>query len=176
MPKLHINLAPVAPTSTARLITTTLCGALLLISAWQFTERDRLLTAINDAEHQSSRLERQQRLQQGQHSSPPTDPKVEQEIQGIAKQLTVPWLNMLSSVAEHRQGDIALTKIEPQAQTQTVHIHGYATQQRALFAFMERLEQDEHWQSVLPQHQELNNTQPDKPLSFQLSAQWRGQP
>ncbi|PTQ90500.1 hypothetical protein [Agitococcus lubricus] len=177
MAKLHINFAKSTPhNTTLRLVNLAVGGALLLLCVWQVMERDRLITQMSDIDTQQSRLERQLRLQQGFVKAPVSDVKAEQEVNNIATQLTFPWLTILSSLHELRGNDIHLSKIEPKAGSNEVLIQGYAPQQQALFAFISRIENHTDWQAVLPQRQEQTTTLPDKPLYFQLSAQWRGQP
>ena len=177
MPRVSLNFAKHnSRAAHTRLLSWTLCAGLLVLCAWQLTERERLITQISETDTQLSRLERHLRLTQRTVTIAVTDPQAAQETHAIAKQLTLPWIDILSSLRELRNNDIHLSKIEPKANSNEVQIQGYATQQHTLFAFIAQLEKTGDWQEVLPQRQEQSTHIAGKPLYFQLTAQWRGQP
>jgi hypothetical protein len=146
--------------------------ALLLAAAagWQLLARQRVLDA--------------QLAQVRAHAAPVTVAAVAPQARiGVAQaaavnaavlQLNLPWRALHDAVAAGTPANIALIALEPDPRRRSMKITAEAKGSDEMIAYVEQLKQQELFGAgavTLLRH-EINELDPNRPLRFQLDAQW----
>ncbi|MGZ3180879.1 MAG: hypothetical protein ACXU8N_00440 [Telluria sp.] len=87
-------------------------------------------------------------------------------------QLNLPWRDLRDAVAEATPNTIALLALEPDARKRTLKITAEAKDADGMIGYIEELKKEEMFTSVLLLRHETNETDPNRPLRFQVEAQW----
>jgi len=169
MPRLHMEFVSAPKNHLFAIVS---LGLALMAVSGCFVVRDQLLTDIAEHQNKLGKIERQLRLQQPSRVQRQDDPRALQEVQRIATSLTLPWTEVFESLQKLTPATISLAKIQPNLTTGQIVIQGYAKDYQSFLDYLSLIETAEHWHHAQPISQELSNTLPDKPLNFQLSAQW----
>jgi Tfp pilus assembly protein PilN len=90
-------------------------------------------------------------------------------------QLNLPWRDLHDAVQGATPASVALLALEPDAKRRVLRITAEARSSDDMLAYVERL-QDEAWITgvALTRH-EINEQDPNRPIRFQLDAEWRQQ-
>lgn len=168
-----------APPSLARTIHRTgplgwslVALALLLCAAagaagWQMTARQRV---------QDTRLALVRA-----HAPLPVAPSTPQPQVGEAQaaavnaavlQLNLPWRALHDAIAAATPDSIALLALEPDPRRRSMKITAEARTSDEMIAYVEQLKQQELFGAVALLHHEINELDPNRPIRFQLDAQW----
>jgi len=88
-------------------------------------------------------------------------------------QLNLPWRAMQDAVAAATPPTIALVALEPDARKQVLKITAEARNADDMVAYIEQLKQEEFFTGAGLVRHEINAGDPNRPIRFQIEAQWR---
>lgn len=95
----------------------------------------------------------------------------------VSTQLRRPWSGLLGEIEASSTPAVALTSVESQGQTRTLHMSGEAKTMADVVAYVNRLRQLPHIESVyLSQHEEKQSAGGVGVIRFSLDAVWRPLP
>lgn len=142
------------------------------VQAWRLMEQRRV-----DAEQVARVVQR--------HAAPvqaaPTQAKVTVSIPQAAAvnaavlQLNLPWRTLHDAINAATPSTVALLALEPDARKHLVRITAEARGSDDMIAYIEQLQQQTWFTNVALTHHETNDVDPNKPVRFQIEAQWAGQ-
>jgi hypothetical protein len=90
----------------------------------------------------------------------------------IILQLNLPWRDLHDAVAAATPEQIALVALEPDARRRSLRITAEAKEADGMIAYVEALKQQEIFQAVVLTRHEVTDSDPNRPVRFQLEAQW----
>jgi len=94
-------------------------------------------------------------------------------VNAAVLQLNLPWRGLQEAVAAATPPAIALVALEPDARKQTLKITAEAKNADEMVAYVEQLKQQEFFLGAGLVRHEINAGDPNRPLRFQVEAQWR---
>lgn len=95
------------------------------------------------------------------------------QVEQMARQLAVPWQNLLGSIETSAQRQVRLLRLSPDAESGRVDITGWASDPAAMSRFIFQLEADRVLRDVqLIRHDRADN---GPGIEFDLQAIWAGQ-
>jgi Tfp pilus assembly protein PilN len=95
-------------------------------------------------------------------------------VNAAVLQLNLPWRALHDAVQAGTPASIALLALEPDAHRNTLRITAEAKRSDDMIAYVERLQKVEWFSAVLLSRHEINEQDPNRPIRFQVDAQWRG--
>jgi Tfp pilus assembly protein PilN len=90
-------------------------------------------------------------------------------------QLNLPWRALHDAVKAATPPTVALLALEPDAKRRTLRITAEARGSDEMLAYVERLQREDWFADVALTRHEINEQDPNRPIRFQLDAQWRPQ-
>lgn len=93
-------------------------------------------------------------------------------VNGAILQLNLPWRELQDAVAAATPRSVALLALEPDARKHLLKITAETKNSDDMIAYIEELKQQELFSGVLLTRHEVNEQDPNRPLRFQLEAQW----
>jgi len=105
-------------------------------------------------------------------SAPPIPEGQAAAVNAVVLQLNLPWRDLRDAVAQATPPAIALLALEPDARKHTLRITAEARAADGMIGYIEELKKQELFANVALMHHETNDTDPNRPLRFQLEAQW----
>jgi Tfp pilus assembly protein PilN len=132
------------------------------------------------AQQQRARAEQlgEQKQRQGQQGGAALAAKVQmpeaqsKAINAAVLQLNLPWRDMQEAVGEATPASIALLALEPDPNKQVLKISAEAKNPDDMIAYIEQLKQQEFFVSAALVRHEINDLDPNRPVRFQVEAQW----
>jgi hypothetical protein len=97
-------------------------------------------------------------------------------VNASVQQLNVPWRGLHDAVQAATPATIALLALEPDAKKSSVRITAEAKNSDDMIAYVEALQHIEWFTTVLLARHEINEQDPNRPIRFQVDAQWRAAP
>jgi Tfp pilus assembly protein PilN len=97
-------------------------------------------------------------------------------VNAAVLQLNLPWRDLYDAIGAATPATVALLALEPDARKRTVRITAEARGSDDMIGYIERLQAQSWFTSVVLTHHETNDVDPNKPVRFQIDAQWAGQP
>jgi Tfp pilus assembly protein PilN len=94
-------------------------------------------------------------------------------VNASVQQLNVPWRGLHDAVQAATPATIALLALEPDAKKSSVRITAEAKTSDDMIAYVEQLQRVEWFSAVLLARHEINEQDPNRPIRFQVDAQWR---
>jgi Tfp pilus assembly protein PilN len=94
-------------------------------------------------------------------------------INAAVLQLNLPWRALHDAVQAGTPANIALLSLEPDARKSLLRITAEAKSSDDMIAYVEQLKNSEWFSGVLLSRHEINEQDPNRPIRFQLDAQWR---
>ena len=94
-------------------------------------------------------------------------------VNAAAQQLNLPWRGLYDAVQAATPATIALLALEPDAKKNSVRITAEAKGSDDMIAYVEQLERIEWFSTVLLARHEINEQDKNRPIRFQIDAQWR---
>ena len=152
----------------AGLLGLALCGGAAL-AGWQLLEQRRAY------EHQlRHQQERRAALAQPRPQAPRSviAPAQAAFVNGAVLQLNLPWRELQDAVAAATPANVALLALEPDPRKRVLKLGAETKNSDDMIAYIEQLKQQELFSSVVLIHHEINEQDPNRPLRFQLEAQW----
>jgi hypothetical protein len=105
-------------------------------------------------------------------AGPAADPRAAKAAAGVARDLQVPWSELLTALENVQARDVALLAVEPSPTRHSVRITAEAKNADAMFAYIEALHGDSFPEENLTSHQVQTQT-PGSPVRFVVQARWR---
>jgi hypothetical protein len=93
-------------------------------------------------------------------------------INNAVAQLNVPWLDMHDAIMGASTPGVALLVLEPQVKQHTIKIAGEAKTIDDVLLYVEQLKHQPFLMNVMLVKHSVSEQDPNKPLRFQLEAQW----
>jgi Tfp pilus assembly protein PilN len=97
-------------------------------------------------------------------------------VNASVQQLNVPWRGLHDAVQAATPATIALLALEPDAKKSSVRITAEAKNSDDMIAYVEALQHIDWFTTVLLARHEINEQDPNRPIRFQVDAQWRAAP
>ena len=94
-------------------------------------------------------------------------------VNASVQQLNVPWRGLHDAVQAATPATIALLALEPDAKKSSVRITAEAKSSDDMIAYVEQLQRLEWFSAVLLARHEINEQDRNRPIRFQIDAQWR---
>jgi len=94
-------------------------------------------------------------------------------VNAAAQQLNLPWRGLYDAVQAATPATIALLALEPDAKKNSVRITAEAKSSDDMIGYVEQLERIEWFSTVLLARHEINEQDKNRPIRFQIDAQWR---
>jgi Tfp pilus assembly protein PilN len=104
---------------------------------------------------------------------PPVPEAQAAAVNAAVLQLNLPWRALHDAVQAGTPSNIALLSLEPDARKSTVRITAEAKTSDDMIAYVEQLQKSEWFGGVSLARHEINEQDPNRPIRFQLDAQWR---
>jgi Tfp pilus assembly protein PilN len=93
-------------------------------------------------------------------------------VNAAVLQLNLPWSQLHNAVAAATPQNVALLALEPDARRRSMKITAEAKTSDEMIAYIEQLKQQELFGAVSLLRHEINELDPNRPIRFQLDAQW----
>jgi hypothetical protein len=107
-------------------------------------------------------------------SATPNDSRAAKAAVGVARDLQVPWSELLTALESVQAKDVALLGVEPSPIRHNVRITAEAKNTDAMLNYVDALRGDSFPEVNLSSHQFETNT-PGDPVRFVVQARWRSQ-
>jgi Tfp pilus assembly protein PilN len=104
---------------------------------------------------------------------PPVPEAQAAAVNAAVLQLNLPWRALHDAVQAGTPANIALLAMEPDARKNSVRITAEAKSSDDMIAYVEQLQKGDWFSAVLLSRHEINEQDPNRPIRFQLDAQWR---
>jgi Tfp pilus assembly protein PilN len=107
-------------------------------------------------------------------AGPPVDPRVSKAANQIARELQMPWAEMLAALEAVPTSDVALLGVEPSALRHVVRITAEAKNSGAMLDYLQALQGGRQFSDVwLSSHLAQTQT-PGTPVRFIVQLKWSG--
>jgi Tfp pilus assembly protein PilN len=184
MKKIGIDFAPPSlarsllrtPRHSWAMVWAVLCIGGALLGAHSAVERERREVELLRAQSQAqvnARAQAQARAVAPAAARAPVPEAQANAVNTAVLQLNLPWRALHDAVQEGTPANIALLAMEPDARRSSVRITAEARSSDDMIAYVERLQKVEWFSAVLLSRHEINEQDPNRPIRFQLDAQWR---
>lgn len=104
----------------------------------------------------------------------PVDARAAKAAATVARDLRVPWAEMLAALETVESKEVALLSVEPSASRHTIRITAEAKGPDAMLSYLEALRGPSFSEINLSSHQ-MENKVPGNPIRFVVQARWRSQ-
>jgi Tfp pilus assembly protein PilN len=94
-------------------------------------------------------------------------------VNAAVMRLNLPWVALRDIVREATPDSVALLAIEPDATRRTLRITAEAGTSDAMLAYVGRLQRQDGVATAALTRHETNERDPNRPLRFQIDAQWK---
>lgn len=105
-------------------------------------------------------------------SGPAISPNQAAAVNAAVLQLNLPWRALHDAIGAATPPSIALLALEPDARRRSMRITAEAKSSDDMIAYVEQLKQQELFLEVGLTRHEINEQDPNRPIRFQLDAQW----
>ncbi|HWJ95291.1 MAG TPA: PilN domain-containing protein [Telluria sp.] len=106
-------------------------------------------------------------------TAPVLSPAEAAAVNAVVMQLNLPWRELRDAVRAATPQGVALLALEPDAKKQAVRLTAEARTSEDMVGYVERLKQQPLFASVVLARHEISDQDPNRPLRFQVDAQWR---
>ena len=91
----------------------------------------------------------------------------------VVEQLALPWSPLFNAIERAHTDTVALLAVQPDAQRRSVTIIGEAKGYEDVLAYVARLREEARLKNVYLVGNEVREDQPQRPVAFTVSADWR---
>lgn len=95
-------------------------------------------------------------------------------VNAAVLQLNLPWRELHDAIGAATPANVALLALEPDARKHMVRITAETQGSDGMIAYVEKLQEPGWFTTVALTHHEINDVDPNKPIRFQVEAQWNG--
>lgn len=138
-----------------------------------FTTRENDVTAF---EAQAARPSNAATARAAQTKPDPTYIARVRSTKQVAKNLTMPWNELLDALESAPQESVALLAIEPSSAKKIFRITAEARNPQAMLHYFDGLRKDRRLDNVVLTSHQLQMQAPGRPIRFQLQAGWGAAP
>ena len=96
-------------------------------------------------------------------------------VNAAVLQLNLPWRELQGAIGAATPASVALLALEPDARKHVVRITAETKGSDEMIAYVEALQQQAWFTAVALTHHETNDVDPNRPIRFQIDAQWAGE-
>ncbi len=96
-------------------------------------------------------------------------------VNDAVMQLNLPWRELHEAVRAATPDSVALLALEPDAKRRILRITAESRNAEDMLAYVARMQEQSWFGAVTLSRHEIVETDPNRPLRFQLVAQWGGQ-
>jgi Tfp pilus assembly protein PilN len=93
-------------------------------------------------------------------------------VNSAVLQLNLPWRSLHDAIAAATPPEIALLALEPDARHRSIKITAETKTSDAMIAYIESLKEQELFTAVTLTRHEINELDQNRPIRFQLDAEW----
>jgi Tfp pilus assembly protein PilN len=104
---------------------------------------------------------------------PPVPEAQAAAVNAAVLQLNLPWRALHDALQAGTPANIALLALEPDAKKSSLRITAEAKSSDDMIAYVEQMQKADWFTSVVLSRHEINEQDPNRPIRFQLDAQWR---
>lgn len=97
-------------------------------------------------------------------------------VNAAVLQLNLPWRALHDAVQRATPATIALLALEPDAKKRSLRITAEARSSDDMIGYVEQLRQQDGFSAVGLVRHEINEQDPNRPIRFQIDAEWRAAP
>jgi Tfp pilus assembly protein PilN len=97
-------------------------------------------------------------------------------VNAAVMQLNLPWRGLHDAIQAATPAGIALLALEPDAKKSSVRISAEAKDSDDMIAYVGQLQRIDWFGAVALVRHEINEQDPNRPIRFQIDAQWRAAP
>jgi len=97
-------------------------------------------------------------------------------VNAAVLQLNLPWRALHDAIQAATPAGIALLALEPDAKKSNMRITAEAKSSDDMIAYVAQLQQVEWFGAVALVRHEINEQDPNRPIRFQIDAQWKAAP
>jgi Tfp pilus assembly protein PilN len=97
-------------------------------------------------------------------------------VNAAVLQLNLPWRGLHDAIQAATPAGIALLALEPDARKSSVRITAEAKSSDDMIGYVARLQDVDWFNAVLLTRHEINEQDPNRPIRFQIDAQWKAAP
>jgi hypothetical protein len=105
---------------------------------------------------------------------PPLPEAQANAVNAAILQLNLPWRALHDAVQAATPPAVALLALEPDARKHTLRITAETRSSDEMIDYVQALQGQERFSSVALARHEINDQDPNRPIRFQVDAQWRG--
>lgn len=106
---------------------------------------------------------------------PKLAPAQAKAVNDAVMQLNLPWRDLHDAVRAATPASVALLSLEPDAKRRTLRITAEARASDDMFAYVGKMQAQDWFSSVVLTRHEIMEQDPNRPIRFQISAQWSAQ-
>ncbi|MES2901021.1 MAG: PilN domain-containing protein [Pseudomonadota bacterium] len=93
-------------------------------------------------------------------------------VNGAVMQLNLPWRALHDAIGAATPAAVALLALEPDARKRSIKITAEARSSDNMIGYLEKLKQQQLFAGVNLVRHEINEQDPNRPIRFQIEAQW----
>jgi hypothetical protein len=169
--RLDLDFSPARRTGPMGWTVLALGTAAAVLAAVQFQSAQASLKALNS--ELNSAAGRIASAEGGSRAGPPLDPRVSKAANQVARELQVPWAELLAALESVPIPEVALLGVEPSAQRRVVRITAEAKNPNAMLDYLQALHGRQFSDVWLLSHQ-LEVQTPGTPTRFIVQLKWSG--
>ncbi len=167
---LDLDFSPARRSAPLGLLLLAIGGLALVVAGVQFhgahAERESYADALSTANGRLATL-----AGSGERGGPAVDPRAAKAAATVARELQVPWAEMLRALEAVPNKEVALLAVEPSAVRHLVRITAEAKSLDAMLDYIDALRGSAFPEAELNSHQFENQT-PGTPVRFVVLARW----
>ncbi len=95
-----------------------------------------------------------------------------QAVNDAVMQLNLPWRDLYEAVRAATPSNVALLALEPDAKRRTLRITAETRNSDDMLAYVAKMQEQSWFGSVVLTRHEIAEQDPNRPLRFQVAAQW----
>lgn len=179
MKRTHIDFAPRTLRRTLFRVPPRFAGLLLVAAALCFVLLAQVIKYQDEREElealRAALAARAQATRPLPVAAPPKFTVTEAQAQAVndaVMQLNLPWRDLVEALRAATPASVALLALEPDATRRTLRITAEARNSDDMLAYVARMEEQGWFGSVALVRHEIAEQEPNRPLRFQLSAEW----
>jgi Tfp pilus assembly protein PilN len=104
--------------------------------------------------------------------APKLAPAQAKAVNDAVMQLNLPWRDLHDAVHAATPANVALLSLEPDAKRRTLRISAEARNSDDMLAYVGKMQAQDWFSSVVLTRHEVAEQDPNRPIRFQISAQW----
>ena len=97
-------------------------------------------------------------------------------VNAAVQQLNLPWRGLHDAIQAATPASVALLALEPDARKNSVRITAEAKSSDDMIGYVARLQDVDWFGTVALVRHEINDQDPNRPIRFQIDAQWKAAP